>query len=195
MKRSFDLLFSIIGLVFLSPFFLIIAIIIKLDSNGPIFYTQERIGQYKQPFKLFKFRSMSANQTSKSLITIGDRDPRITKIGYFLRKYKIDELPQLFNVLLGNMSFVGPRPEVLKYVLLYSSYQQEVLNMKPGITDMASITYRNESELLAKQDKPEKYYIDTIMPDKLRINKLYQKDTESFFGSIIIILKTIKLIR
>ena len=194
MKRLFDIIFSFIGIILLSPFFLVISILIKLSSNGPIFYTQKRIGQYKQPFTLYKFRSMSINQTSKSLITIGDRDSRITKVGYFLRKYKIDELPQLFNVLIGNMSFVGPRPEVLKYVLLYNSSQQEVLNMKPGITDMASITYRDESELLSAQADPEEFYINVIMPHKIQINLKYKLTTKSLFGSIKIILKTISSI-
>ena len=191
MKRLFDIIFSFIGIILLSPFFLVISILIKLSSDGPIFYTQKRIGQYKQPFTLYKFRSMSINQTSKSLITIGDRDSRITKVGYFLRKYKIDELPQLFNVLIGNMSFVGPRPEVLKYVLLYNSSQQEVLNMKPGITDMASITYRDESELLSAQADPEEFYINVIMPHKIQINLKYKSSAELLFGSIKIILKTI----
>lgn len=190
-KRLFDIIFSFIGLILLSPFFLIIVALIRLDSEGPVFYSQERIGQYKQPFKLFKFRSMVVKQTSSSLITIGDRDPRITKIGYFLRKYKIDELPQLFNVLLGNMSFVGPRPEVLKYVLLYNKSQQDVLKMKPGITDMASIIYRNESELLLEQPDPEKFYIEVIMPDKIKINLKYKTRTESLMGSIGIIFKTV----
>ena len=191
MKRLFDIIFSFIGIILLSPFFLVISILIKLSSDGPIFYTQKRIGQYKQPFTLYKFRSMSINQTSKSLITIGDRDSRITKVGYFLRKYKIDELPQLFNVLIGNMSFVGPRPEVLKYVLLYNSSQQEVLNMKPGITDMASITYRDESELLSAQADPEKFYIEVIMPHKIQINLKYKSYSESLLGSVKIIFKTL----
>jgi len=194
MKRLFDIIFSFIGIILLSPFFLVVSVLIKLSSNGPIFYTQERIGQYKQPFTLYKFRSMSINQTSKSLITIGDRDPRITKVGYFLRKYKFDELPQLFNVIIGNMSFVGPRPEVLKYVLLYNSSQQEVLNMKPGITDMASITYRHESELLSAQADPEEFYINVIMPHKIQINLKYKLTTKSLFGSIKIILKTLNSI-
>lgn len=190
-KRLFDIIFSFIGLIFLSPSFLVLCIVIKLDSYGPAFYTQERIGQHQKPFKLFKFRSMLVKQTSKSLITIGDNDPRITKVGYFIRKYKIDELPQLLNVLIGNMSFVGPRPEVLKYVQLYTSSQLEVLKMKPGITDMASITYRNESELLSKQADPEKFYIDVIMPHKISINLSYKSKTESIKGSISIMLKTL----
>jgi lipopolysaccharide/colanic/teichoic acid biosynthesis glycosyltransferase len=190
MKRLFDIITSFTGLVLISPVFLIIGVIIKFNSRGPVFYTQERIGQYKRPFLLYKFRSMVTRVVSGSFITIGDKDPRITKIGYFIRKYKIDELPQLYNVLIGDMSLVGPRPEVLKYVLLYSPKQEEVLKMKPGITDMASITYRNESEILLKQSEPEKFYIDVIMPDKIRINLLYKSTTESLIGSIKIIFKT-----
>lgn len=191
MKRLFDIITSFTGLVLISPVFLIIGVLIKLNSRGPVFYTQERIGQHKRPFLLYKFRSMVTRVVSGSFITIGDKDPRITKIGYFIRKYKIDELPQLFNVLIGDMSLVGPRPEVLKYVLLYSPKQEEVLKMKPGITDMASITYRNESEILLNQSDPEKFYIDVIMPDKIKINLLNKSTTESLLGSIKIIFKTI----
>lgn len=190
MKRLFDIAFSLLGLTLLSPIFMVIAILIKFNSKGPIFYTQERIGQFKRPFLLYKFRSMVMSLTPGSLITIGDKDPRITKIGYFIRKYKIDELPQLYNVLIGEMSFVGPRPEVLKYTILYNLEQEEVLKMKPGITDMASIAYRNESELLLVQSNPEKFYINIIMPDKIRINLLNKSTSESILGSIKIIFKT-----
>jgi len=172
--RFFDILFSILGLIFLSWLFLIVFILIKLDSRGPIFYMQERIGKDGVPFKLFKLRSMYVNSDKKGLqITVGKRDPRITKIGYYIRKYKIDELVQLINVLKGEMSLVGPRPEVKKYVDLYTLEQRIVLRVKPGITDYASIKYRNENEILEKQADPERYYIEVVMPEKIKLNMYY----------------------
>ena len=155
MKRIFDLLFSFLGLVILSPFLLVIAILIVIDSKGDIFYLQQRVGKDNKDFNIFKFRTMRPNSDKQGLLTVGAKDSRITKIGVFLRKYKIDELPQLINVLIGNMSFVGPRPEVRKYVDLYNSEQKKVLTVKPGITDYASIEYSKENELLAKSENPE----------------------------------------
>ena len=173
MKRLFDIFFSIIGLVILLPFFIIIALIIVINSRGPVFYRQVRVGMNGSDFKLFKFRSMRVDSDKGSLLTIGGRDNRITSVGYFIRKYKIDELPQLINVLLGNMSLVGPRPEVRKYVNLYSPEQLKVLSVKPGITDYASIQYSNENELLGNASDPEHTYISEIMPAKLALNLVY----------------------
>jgi len=173
MKRLFDILFSLIGLVLISPILLFTAIWVKIDSKGPVFYRQQRVGLHGKDFFILKFRSMYVDSDKKGLITIGGHDTRVTKAGYYIRKYKIDELPQLINVLMGDMSFVGPRPEVRKYVDLYTPEQLHVLDVRPGITDAASIKYRNENELLAQQPNPEKYYIDVIMQDKLAINLQY----------------------
>jgi len=173
MKRFFDITFSFIGLIVLTPFFLIISIWILLDSRGGIFYRQTRVGKNGVDFRLWKFRSMRPDADKKGLLTVGGRDPRITRSGYFLRKTKMDELPQLINVLFGDMSFVGPRPEVRKYVDLYNAEQKKVLNVRPGITDLASLEYFEESELLAKSTDPEKTYIEEIMPAKLKLNLQY----------------------
>jgi lipopolysaccharide/colanic/teichoic acid biosynthesis glycosyltransferase len=192
-KRIFDGLFSGIGLIFISPIFILLSILIALDSQGGIFYKQVRIGKNMRPFKLLKFRTMYANSDRKGLLTVGNKDNRITRIGYYLRKYKLDELPQLINVLIGDMSFVGPRPEVEKYVKLYNNEQQKVLSVKPGITDWASIRYVNESELLAQSCEPEKTYINEIMPAKLAINLEYVKQNNLLID-IKIILHTFKAI-
>lgn len=192
-KRIFDGLFSSIGLIFISPIFILLSILIALDSQGGIFYKQVRIGKNMRPFKLLKFRTMYANSDKKGLLTVGNKDNRITRIGYYLRKYKLDELPQLINVLIGDMSFVGPRPEVEKYVKLYNNEQQKVLSVKPGITDWASIRYVNESELLAQSCEPEKTYINEIMPAKLAINLEYVKQNNLLID-IKIILHTFKAI-
>lgn len=189
MKRIFDLLFSFLGLVILSPFLLVIAILIVIDSKGDIFYLQQRVGKDNKDFNIFKFRTMRPNSDKQGLLTVGAKDSRITKIGVFLRKYKIDELPQLINVFIGNMSFVGPRPEVRKYVDLYNSEQKKVLTVKPGITDYASIEYSNENELLARSENPEKTYIEEIMPAKLELNLKYIKEA-SLLTDIKIIFKT-----
>jgi lipopolysaccharide/colanic/teichoic acid biosynthesis glycosyltransferase len=173
MIRLFDFLFSILGLAILSPLFAIVAIWIKFDSSGPVFYKQIRVGKDNKDFRLFKFRSMVTDAENKGLITVGGRDPRVTRSGYFIRKYKLDELPQLINVLIGEMSLVGPRPEVRKYVDLYDEEQRKVLSVKPGITDYASIEYIDENELLAKSDDPERTYIDIIIPEKIRYNIKY----------------------
>jgi lipopolysaccharide/colanic/teichoic acid biosynthesis glycosyltransferase len=190
MLRILDLFFSIIGLIILSPFFLVIAIWIKVDSNGPVFYTQKRVGKNNIDFELYKFRSMRLNADKQGLLTVGGRDPRITNSGYFIRKYKLDELPQLFNVLIGNMSLVGPRPEVRKYVNYYNIKQLEVLNVRPGITDLASIKYKNENEVLGNSFDPEKTYIEEIMPHKLELNRGFINDP-SILNYFIIIFRTI----
>lgn len=189
MKRVFDVILSIIGIALLSPFYLIISICILLDSKGGILYKQERIGLNGHIFKVFKFRTMRPDSFSKGALTVGSRDPRITNIGYYLRKYKLDELPQLFNVLLGDMSFVGPRPEVKKYTDLYTVQQRKVLSVRPGITDYASIKFRNENDLLSESDHPEQLYIDKIMPEKLDLNMRYINDN-SIFKDVKIIFAT-----
>ena len=175
MIRSLDLFFSFLGLILLSPFFLLIALFIKLSSSGPVLYKQSRIGLNGAEFNVFKFRSMNQNSDKLGLITVGGRDPRVTEIGYYLRKYKIDELPQLINVLIGDMSLVGPRPEVKKYVDLYTFDQRSVLSIKPGITDWASIRYREENIILEKSSDPEYDYINKILPDKINYNLIYIK--------------------
>ena len=180
MKRIFDIFFAFIGIVFLTPFFLIISLLIIIDSKGGILYKQERIGCHGSMFKVFKFRTMRPDSFSKGALTVGSRDPRITNIGYYLRKYKLDELPQLFNVLFGDMSFVGPRPEVKKYTDLYNEEQKKVLSVRPGITDYASIKFRNENDLLSESDEPERLYIDEIMPEKLALNMKYINDNNIF---------------
>jgi lipopolysaccharide/colanic/teichoic acid biosynthesis glycosyltransferase len=170
MLRVLDLIFSFIGLIVLCPLFVFLAIWIKFDSKGPVFYIQKRVGFLGKEFSLYKFRSMHPESDKLGLLTVGGRDPRISNSGYFIRKYKLDELPQLINVLLGEMSLVGPRPEVKKYVDLYTAEQLKVLNVRPGITDLASILFKNENDLLAKSDNPEKTYIEEIMPVKLELN-------------------------
>lgn len=189
MKRLFDIIASCCGLLFLSPLFLVLAIWIKLDSKGPVFYKQSRVGQYNKDFMLYKFRSMRVGSDKKGLITVGNRDPRITRSGYFIRKYKLDEFPQLINVFIGNMSLVGPRPEVRKYVDLYTEEQMHVLDVKPGITDLASIRYRNENEILENAENPDEYYINVVMQDKLKINLEYVSN-HSLWYDITLIFKT-----
>ena len=173
MKRLFDIFFSAIGLLLLSPVFLIVYILIRLESKGGGFYIQERIGKGGEPFGLYKFRTMRQGSDKEGLLTVGGHDCRITRLGYFLRRYKLDELPQLWNVLKGDMSLVGPRPEVKKYVDLYTPEQRQVLSVKPGITDYASITYVNENEILGSAEDPEKAYIEQVMPDKIKLNMKY----------------------
>ncbi|EOR94017.1 Glycosyltransferase [Arcticibacter svalbardensis MN12-7] len=190
MKRAFDFIASSIGLIFLAPIFLIVIILIYIDSKGPPFFRQNRVGLDNRDFKLWKFRSMKIDSSAKGLLTIGNNDTRITKVGSYLRRYKIDELPQLLNVFLGNMSLVGPRPEVRKYVELYDDNQKRVLKLKPGITDMASIKYRDENEILATLEDPELAYITVIMPDKLKINLEFYKETQSVYGSLKVIFLT-----
>ena len=189
MKLIFDIIVSGVGLLVLIPLFLILAIWIKLDSEGPIFYQQTRVGRNNKDFKLLKFRSMRVGSDKKGLITIGGHDPRVTRSGYFIRKYKLDELPQLINVFIGNMSLVGPRPEVRKYVDLYTPEQMHVLDVRPGITDMASIRYRNENEILEQAEDPDQFYIEVVMQDKLRINLEYVQK-HSFWFDIKLIFNT-----
>ena len=195
MIRFFDFILSLVGLVVLAPIFIVLAIWIKIDSNGPIFYKQVRVGQNGIDFGLFKFRSMVVDADKKGLITVGGRDPRITRSGYFIRKYKLDELPQLINVLVGDMSLVGPRPEVRKYVDLYTDEQQKVLSVKPGITDYASIEYMDENEILGKSNDPEKTYIEEIMPEKIKYNMKYIQNKNLFEYFKIILLTVLKILR
>ena len=173
MIRFFDFLFSLFGLIVLSPFFLLISLCIVLDSRGGVFYRQNRVGKDGKDFKLYKFRSMRTGSDKRGLITVGEKDSRITRVGYFLRKYKLDELPQLINVLKGEMSLVGPRPEVRKYVDLYTPEQRKVLSVVPGITDYASIEYVDENRILGGAADPDKVYVEEILPDKIRYNMKY----------------------
>jgi len=197
MKRFFDLIFTVPGLIVLPPFFIIIALWIKLDSQGPVFYRQERMGRDGAIFKIYKFRTMIVNVDKIGReITVGD-DPRITRSGHVLRKYKLDEFPQLINVLKGEMSLVGPRPEVKKYVDMYTPEQLDVLKLMPGITDPASIKYRNENELLAATRDaegfnidPEYVYVNEIMPDKIKINLEYA-ERASVMSDFATIIRTI----
>ena len=190
MKRLFDITASFFGIIILSPLLIFIGLWVGLSSKGGVFYKQIRVGKNNKDFKLYKFRSMRVNSDKQGLLTVGSKDSRITKAGYFIRKYKIDELPQLFNVLKGDMSFVGPRPEVRRYVDLYSKEQMQVLSVRPGITDPASIKYRNENDILSSASNPEEYYIQHIMPDKLKINIDYI-NTQTFIKDIKIIFQTI----
>ncbi|MBA4853951.1 sugar transferase [Emticicia sp. BO119] len=191
MKRVFDFFLSLLGLLLISPIVFLICLFIKLESKGSFFYLQERIGQNEKPFRLFKFRTMYMNSDKKSLLTIGMNDYRITKIGYYLRKYKLDELPQLINILKGEMSFVGPRPEVKKYVDFYTNAQREVLKHKPGITDYASLKFFYENEILAQSENPEKTYITEIMPEKININLAYINSRKNLSNDIKVIFETV----
>jgi len=189
LKRTFDIFFSLLGLILLSPILLIISILIIIESGKPILFLQTRVGKNNKDFKIFKFRTMLVDSDKKGLLTIGDDDPRITKIGSFLRKYKLDELPQLLNVFLGSMSFVGPRPEVRKYVNHYTEEDLIIFSVKPGITDPASIVYSNEPEILKTAQNPENYYIENILPNKLSLNKSYLSKM-NFFEDLKLIFKT-----
>ena len=193
MKRLFDIIASGCGLIVLSPLFVILAIWVKLDSEGPVFYRQVRVGYKDKDFRIFKFRSMRVGADKGSLVTIGGRDPRVTRSGYFIRKFKLDELPQLINVLVGDMSLVGPRPEVRHYVDYWTPEQMHVLDVRPGITDSASIKFRNENELMEKAEDPEDYYINVIMQDKIRLYMEYV-DNASFLYDLKLIFKTFKVI-
>ncbi|NKI32009.1 sugar transferase [Croceivirga thetidis] len=188
-KRGFDFFSSLLGFLILVPLFAIVGVLIKLDSKGPIFYLQSRVGRFNRDFKLIKFRTMRPNADKEGLITTSSRDSRITKIGYYLRKFKIDELPQLLNVVKGDMSLVGPRPEVRKYVDLYTSEQAKVLNFRPGITDVSSVVYSNENELLEGIENPEKYYKEVLMPDKIKRNLEYLEN-RNLLKDIGVILST-----
>lgn len=189
MKRTFDIIASGLGLIVLSPLFLVLAIWIKLDSKGPVFYRQVRVGYKNKDFRIFKFRSMRVGADKGSLVTIGGHDPRVTRSGYFIRKFKFDELPQLINVFLGDMSLVGPRPEVRHYVDYWTPEQMHVLDVRPGITDPASIKFRNENELMEQAEDPEKYYIEVIMQEKIKLYLEYV-EKHSFLYDIGLIFKT-----
>lgn len=191
-KRIFDIVISFAGLLILFPFILIIALLIKIDSKGPVFFKQVRVTKDVREFKIFKYRTMRVGSDKYSQITVG-KDNRITKVGAFLRKYKLDEIPQLINVLIGDMSLVGPRPEVPKYVALYTDEQKEILKVRAGITDYASIEFSDENDLLASEEEPEKAYIEKIMPKKIELNKKYLSEI-SILTDIKIILLTIKKI-
>jgi lipopolysaccharide/colanic/teichoic acid biosynthesis glycosyltransferase len=189
MKRTLDIVVSLIGLICLLPLLLVVAVLIKLDSRGPIFFKQKRIGMQFRPFQILKFRTMTQNSNvGGRSITVGD-DPRITRVGWFLRKAKIDELPQLINVLRGEMTFVGPRPEVPQYVELFRQDYEEILKMRPGITDLASIKYRDEAALLGQSQNPEEEYVTRVLPDKINLGKEYIRRSSVFFD-LTVIFKT-----
>lgn len=193
MKRIFDIFASGVGLLVLSPLFFILAIWIKLDSKGPVFYRQVRVGKGNKDFRIFKFRSMRVGSDKGSLVTIGGRDTRVTRSGYYIRKFKLDELPQLINVFFGDMSLVGPRPEVRHYVDYWTEEQMYVLDVRPGITDPASIKFRNENELMEQAENPESYYINVIMQEKLKLYLEYVNH-HSFWGDIKLIFQTFAVI-
>lgn len=193
MTRIFDILLATLGLVILSPLLILVYVAIVLESRGGGFYRQERTGRYGKPFRLIKFRSMNVNADKHGLITVGGHDNRITRVGYYIRKYKIDELPQLINVVKGDMSIVGPRPEVKKYTDLYTEEQCKILDVRPGITDYASIKYVDENEILGTSDNPERTYIEHIMPDKIKLNMIYisQNGIKEYFKIIFLTLTNI----
>jgi len=189
MKRILDIVVSLIGLICLFPLLLLVAILVKLDSPGPIFFKQERIGMRFRPFQILKFRTMVQDSSTRGKsITVGN-DPRITRVGWFLRKTKIDELPQLINVLRGEMTFVGPRPEVPQYVELFRNDYEEILKIRPGITDLASIKYRDEATLLGRYENPEEEYVTRVLPDKIHLGKEYVRQSSVFFD-LTLIFKT-----
>ena len=190
MKRLFDILFSGFVIICFLPIGGILAVLILIESKGGVFFKQERIGRNGIPFYLLKFRSMVTDSESKGKITVGTRDPRITKIGYYIRRYKLDEFPQFINVLKGEMSIVGPRPEVKEYVDLYTDEQRKILSVKPGITDYASLAYFHEDELLAKSDNPQETYINEVMPEKIKLNEKYLSNP-TLSEDLIIIRKTV----
>ena len=191
--NGFYLFIKLHLLIVLGLLLLILAIWIKLDSKGPVFYRQVRVGRHNRDFRIFKFRSMRVGADKGSLVTIGGRDPRVTRSGYYIRKYKFDELPQLINVFIGDMSLVGPRPEVRHYVNYWTSEQMHVLDVRPGITDPASIKFRNENELMEKAADPEDYYIHVIMQEKIKLYLEYVKNA-SFWYDIKLIFKTFEVI-
>lgn len=191
MKRLFDIIASGLGLIVLSPLFAVLAVWIKADSPGPVFYRQTRVGRGNRDFRLYKFRSMRPDSDRLGLITVGGHDPRVTRSGYYIRKYKLDEFPQLINVFLGDMSLVGPRPEVRKYVDMYTPEQMRVLTVRPGITSLASIRYRNENDILAAASDPDRCYIEQVMPDKLAIDLEYV-DRATFWNDIKLIFSTFR---
>lgn len=193
MIRLFDIIISALGLILFSPLFLTLYILIRMESKGGGIYAQERIGLNGVPFRLYKFRTMVVDSDKGSLITVGKHDSRLTRVGYNIRKYKLDELPQLWNVLIGDMSLVGPRPEVEKYTRLYTEEQRKVLLVRPGITDWASIKYLDENVILGKAEDPDKVYVEQIIPDKIRYNMIWIKNQSvlDYFKIIFVTLQTI----
>lgn len=188
-KRLFDLCFALPGLVLLAPIFLLIAVLIKLDGGGPVFYRQERVGYRGRRFRIWKFRTMVVGAERHGVLTIGN-DPRVTRVGRWLRRFKLDELPQLINVVLGDMSLVGPRPEVPKYVALYTEKELQVLDLMPGITDPASVAFRHENEILGRSLDPERTYVQFIIPEKVSLNLDYARKA-TVLTDCIVILKTL----
>lgn len=191
MKRLFDIVASGMGLIILSPLFAVLAVWIKIDSKGPVFYLQTRVGRGNKDFLLYKFRSMRPDSDKLGLITVGGHDPRVTRSGYYIRKYKLDEFPQLINVFIGDMSLVGPRPEVRKYVEMYTPEQMRVLSVRPGITSLASIRYRNENDILAAAEDPDRCYIEKVLPNKLAIDLEYV-ERATLWNDIKLICSTFK---
>jgi lipopolysaccharide/colanic/teichoic acid biosynthesis glycosyltransferase len=192
-KRAFDVIAALLGLVLLAPLLVLVALLIKLDSTGPVFFRQERMGKRFRPFHIYKFRTMVQDAPHKGgPITFG-ADPRITKLGRLLRQTKIDELPQLINVLRGEMSFVGPRPEVRPYVELFRVDYEEILQIVPGITDLASVQYRDETEILGRFEDPEAAYVVHILPDKIKLAKEYVRRSSLFFDITLIVKTLLKL--
>jgi lipopolysaccharide/colanic/teichoic acid biosynthesis glycosyltransferase len=190
MKRIFDIVVSLVGLICFLPLLVFVAVLIKLDSRGPIFFRQQRIGMGFRPFEILKFRTMIDNaQRRGGLITFG-KDTRITRVGRILRKTKIDEFPQLINVLRGDMTLVGPRPEVPEFVELFRQDYEEILTVRPGITDLASLKYRNEAAVLGHYNNPQEEYLRHVLPDKINLNKEYIRRS-SFFFDLTLILKTV----
>jgi lipopolysaccharide/colanic/teichoic acid biosynthesis glycosyltransferase len=191
--RLFDIIISSVGLIISLPFFLLIALIIKISSRGPVIFSQKRVGKNNRDFTIYKFRTMYVDVNDDGSLMVSNLNNRVTRIGYFLRRYKLDELPQLYNVLKNEMSIVGPRPELRRYVDLYSNFDREILLIKPGITDYASILFRNENKLLALQSDPEQHYIETVVPVKIRLNKKYanNKTLKNYFIIIIITIVSV----
>jgi len=193
-KRAFDVCLSLVGLIILAPIILLIAVFIKLDSKGPVFFIQPRVGLNNIDFNIFKFRTMFVASDKKGLLTIGNSDARVTRMGYYLRRYKLDEIPQLWNVLKGDMSFVGPRPELRKYVNYYSKNDMVLFTVKPGITGLASIKFRNEVELLKASNDPESYFINDIIPEKNELNKVYISKRNFWFDFKLIMITIYKVL-
>lgn len=195
MKRLFDIIFSFIGLIFVSPLFLLVTVLIKREDNGPVFYKGERVGRNRVSFKMFKFRSMVINADKIGGSSTSDDDPRLLKIGKFLRKFKLDELPQLINVLKGEMSFVGPRPEVKLYVDMFTEEEEKILTVRPGITDWASLWNSDEGSILAGSEDPEKAYMEKIRPTKLKLQLKYVRENSLWIDFKIIILTLLKIVK
>jgi lipopolysaccharide/colanic/teichoic acid biosynthesis glycosyltransferase len=192
MKRLFDLAIAALALLAVTPMFLLVALLIKLDSRGPILFKQERVGQKFRPFLIYKFRTMYTGAHTTSALTIG-ADPRITRTGKYLRASKIDELPQLLNVLKGEMSLVGPRPELPRYVALFRSDYEKILTMRPGLTDLASLKYSDEASILGQSADPEREYVSRLLPDKIRLAKEYIECSSFLFDAKLIFRTIIKI--